>query len=488
MQTSNNNCKSVAIVIEQGFGARIFLQTRILYLLINAGLNPIILTTGPQSIRKYLDNKGLLNIQVHELKTATYKKLRNSILYNLFKYIRLFALKTQTSRDFLRIERKDAFANSNINRKLFFVIITVMVQITKLHPMLIQWIIRLENTIFKTRDNYDFFQSHNLIAIVTSSIGTFDNDAFILREAKFHNIPTISYVLSWDNTSVRGYGVNQSDKILSWSKIMQDELINLHHIDKSIITTVGVPHYDAYYDALWSKEELYSSMNIPSDKKLLFFGTKSPNTFKANMDIASTISNWIATDPKLHDYVLVCRLHPIYFVNNRNKTGLHFDEDWDSLQKQLTSNILTIDYPEIIDGDLNYFMTDNEIPKLGSLLKHSDITINMFSTLNLEASIFDKPTINIAFDKPTPEINGYKQNRFNIKVDEMQTHNQRVINSGATTVVHSYSELHSSILSTLENPYSKSAARKTLVENECSNNLGKSSDTIATTIIEFCLI
>ena len=206
------------------------------------------------------------------------------------------------------------------------------------------------------------------------------------------------------------------------------------------------------------------------------------------MDIASTISNWIATDPKLHDNVLVCRLHPIYFVNNRNKTGLHFDEDWDSLQKQLTSNILTIDYPEIIDGDLNYFMTDNEIPKLGSLLKHSDITINMFSTLNLEASIFDKPTINIAFDKPTPEINGYKQNRFNIKVDEMQTHNQRVINSGATTVVHSYSELHSSILSTLENPYSKSAARKTLVENECSNNLGESSDTIATKIIEFSLI
>ncbi len=486
LQTLNSKCKSIGIVIEQGFGARIFLQTRILESLTKSGLNPVILTTGPQSIRKYLDNKGMQNIQVHEFKTEEYKELRNSFFYNLFKYIRLFALKTRTSRDFLKIERKDAFANNNINRKIFFILISGMVQLAKLHPVFMYWIIKLENTIFRTNSNYDFFKSHNPIALVTSSIGTFDHDAFILREAKLHNIPTISYVLSWDNTSVRGYGVNLSDKILSWSKVMQDELINLHNIDKSIITTVGVPHYDAYQDTLWSKEELYSSMDIPLDKKLIFFGTKSPNTFKANMDIASTITKWITTDPNLRDYVLVCRLHPIYFVNNRDKTGLHFDEDWESLQQQLTSNILTIDYPEIIDGDLNYFMTDTEIPKLGSILKYSDITINMFSTLNLEASIFDKPTINIAFDNTKTEIKGYKQNRFNIKVDEMQTHNQRVINSGATQVVHSYAELHSSILSALKNPSCKSEARKNLVENECSTHIGKSSDIIATTIINFC--
>ena len=110
----------------------------------------------------------------------------------------------------------------------------------------------------------------------------------------------------------------------------------------------------------------------------------------------------------------------------------------------------------------------------------------MFSTLNLEASIFDKPTINIAFDNSKAEVKGYKQNRFNIKVDEMQTHNQRVINSGATEVVHSYSELHTSILSALKNPSCKSKARKNLVKNECSDNIGKSSDIIATTIINFC--
>ena len=46
--------------------------------------------------------------------------------------------------------------------------------------------------------------------------------------------------------------------------------------------------------------------------------------------------------------------------------------------------------------DIN-LMSDKEIVKLGSILRHSKIVVNMFSTLNIESSIFNVPTINVNF-------------------------------------------------------------------------------------------
>ena len=141
--------------------------------------------------------------------------------------------------------------------------------------------------------------------------------------------------------------------------------------------------------------------------------------------------------------------------------------------------------PEIIGNDLRYFMADDEIFKLGSLLKNSDVVINMFSTLNIEAGIFDTPTINVNFQNEHVNLEGYKQARFDINADARQTHNLRVIDFQSTLIAHNPSELTTLLLETLQHPNTLSAGRKKLVRSECSANLGNAASHIGNLISQF---
>ena len=484
-----NKKTKIALVIEQGFGARVLLQTNILKNLLLDEFDICVLTSGYQSIRDYLDKSGLSSIPVYLMNTDKYHKRNQKLLVRLCKFTRLYCLNTQTMKDSFDLQIKDSKISGNRNHKIFIKLVQVLVTVCRLHIKLAKLLIICENKLATVKSNTEFFINHEPDILITTSLGNFDHDDYILREAKCNKIKTITYILGWDNTSTRGHGIGLSDQIITWSEIMRNELIDIHGLNPSQIEIGGVSHYDAYdakADNLWSKKTLYNALNIPQDKELIIFGTKSPSSYLSNQSIVRSICHWIATDTKLQNHILVCRLHPIYFRDNRNKSGSHFGEDWNKLVEEIGSDKLIIDYPEILDGDLNYFMPANEIYKLGSLLKHSKLSINMFSTLNLEASIFDIPSINVAFQDKNPEILGFKQSRYNIKVDHNKTHTQRLINTNATSVTSDYDELLSSIKEELSNPDDKSIYRKQLVQQECHTNIGDGGQLVSEIIRSFC--
>ncbi len=477
-----NQSTKIAIVIEQGFGARVLLQTKLLYYLLSQNLDVYILTSGPKSIKRYLSEHNLNHIPVHTLETCKYDKRNQNTFVRLFKFIRLYSLNTQTMKDNFKLQISDTKLSTNLNTKIFMFLVRILVNLSRIDIRIIKLFTYIENKIATVNGNQTFFSQYKPDVIITTSIGNFDHDDHILREAKSYSVQTITYILGWDNTSTRGHGVNLSDHIIAWSPIMKQELVDIHGIDKQRITVGGVSHYDAYKDptySLWSKQFLYSKYDIPDHKKLILFGTKSPSSYKSNPEIVQKICHWLNTDPELEDYILICRLHPIYFRDNRGKAGTHFGEDWNQISEEAGANHLIIDYPEIIDGDLNYFMPSTEITKLGSLLMHSKISINMFSTLNLEASIFDVPCINVAFQNDNIHITGFKQARYNIKVDQNKTHTQRLINTHATSVANNFNELLNELKNQIHNPTSKQSQREKLIKQECHDNLGAAGMTVA---------
>ena len=484
------NVKTAALLIEQGFGARLLLQSKLLDELIKRSISPIILTSGPNTINKYLTDKGYADIPVHPLETKLYELKKSQIISRILQFTRFLAQKSQTTLDHLKIEKENALLSKNTNTKIFLYIVRTVVRIAKFHHKIMFAIIRLENKLTLTHGNSIFFDRYKPDILITTSIGTFDNDAYVMREAKSRGLKILTYVLSWDNTSSKGFGTNLSDHIIVWSPQMLQDLMTLHYIPQDKISIGGVPHFDAYskiHTELWDKDRLYSKLNIKPNKKIILFGSKSPNNFSSNLYIARLLCELFNNDSDLQDYLIICRLHPIYFRFNRTSDGKHFGEDWNELQEEYGPDTIMIDYPEITDSDLNYFMSDNEILKLGSLLKHSKLCVNMFSTLNLEASIFDVPAINVCFEDPDLKKVNAKIARYDIRIDERQTHNQRVINSGATKVVYSAPEFIHSIKQELQSPEAKKTARSRLVASECHTNIGTSSQ-CAADLIQFLAI
>ena len=74
---------------------------------------------------------------------------------------------------------------------------------------------------------------------MTSSLGVFSCDEYILRISRKLNIKSCSCILSWDNSTTRGYPGALPDMIYSWTDIMKEELINFSDCNRNIITTAG---------------------------------------------------------------------------------------------------------------------------------------------------------------------------------------------------------------------------------------------------------
>jgi hypothetical protein len=92
----------------------------------------------------------------------------------------------------------------------------------------------------------------------------------------------------------------------------------------------------------------------------------------------------------------------------------------------------------------------------------------------IEAAIFDLPAVNVCIrDKCKAD---FGRSRQDIMVDYVQTHNQRVIQTGGVKTVFTMEELYKAVNKYLDNPTSDANGRKCIVANEAGpyrGNAGK---------------
>jgi len=62
--------KTIVLIIEQGFGARILLQTELLGTLLNSGFRLVVLTSDAETAKRYLSARGLSQVGVEQLDTT----------------------------------------------------------------------------------------------------------------------------------------------------------------------------------------------------------------------------------------------------------------------------------------------------------------------------------------------------------------------------------------------------------------------------------
>jgi len=479
---------TIALIVQQGFGARILLQTEVIDTLVQSGAKIVVFTSDAIAVKGYLEKKGFSDILVEKLKNNGYRKKRKFSLRGFFKGIRAYALKCRTIDDIFEMALTDAWMQGDILQICHLATSRLVGRIMWIDQRIMKACIALENRLYSPRVNNHLFCRYKPDVVVFTSLGTFNDDQFLMREAKHYGAKIVSYILSWDNTTVRGLGVNLYDKIIAWSPIMKKELEELHRIPTHKISVDGVPHYDFYANDSTndlSKSDLASLMGFSVEKRILFLATKSPNGYLNNLDIADIICQSISDKELPEECYLIVRLHPIYF--NRKNGQYVFKKELEECQRLIEkygTKYIGIDYPVMLKSDLNLFMPDSEIIKLKAILQHCDIVINMFSTMNIEASLFNKPTINVAFQFSHKSPRGRKKARFNIAYDLVQTHNQRIMKSGGTAVAETSGELIDQINRHLQDPNLHETGRKQIVANECSAHLGSAGKAVGKTILK----
>ncbi len=474
--------KCIFLVVNSGFEARYLLRTDI-FKELKKQIEKIVIVT-PNADEDYFKQEFQKdNVHIEGLNSKKCEEfLRKSRGQLSFQLIRGFVLNgkydltTVDGRYEIFIKESPAKDFITKSKHLIIHIIVKLLRASKILRKLFLW---LECRLYSPDIHKKLFEKHKPDLIITTSLGNVARnfDSFIMREAKKYGAKIATIILSWDNTTSKGMAGAIPDHIIAWTEVMKKELLEYHDFPINEVSIGGIAHFDTYYrkEELLSKEMIFKKFDLDINKKLIFFATKSPTAYPWNVDIAYIIAEAIAKEKISFPAQLLIRLHPLHYGIKRNqKIHIHLIKEFDKIVERYS--FVKIDKPEILSDTLTMDMPEFEQTKVASILKYSDVLMNIFSTLNIEAAIMNVPIVNIVFEGKSQRKERARQS---IEIDLNEVHNQRVIATGALKMCYNPEKLIASINDYLNNPSSNKEQRKVLVEQEAGPFKGTAGKEVA---------
>jgi hypothetical protein len=280
-----------------------------------------------------------------------------------------------------------------------------------------------------------------------------------MREARKKGVKIVSALLSWDNTSSKGLKGAEADYMIVWTQHMKDELMKHYDEAAERIFVGGIPHFDLYFkNENFSCKKFIEERGLSSEKKIILFITRSPNKYPWNPTIIESIIRAIKEDRLIFPAQLLVRVHPLHFRTNNGKFR------YENMLSQYTNiernhgDIVHFIYPKVISHVLQNDMPASDMYLLMEILRCSDVMLSVFSTMVIEGSIFDVPSIAIA-------TYGYNIEIKSKSFGEQFIHLRKLRDAGK--IVYSDDEMIEAINGYLENPGKDRNSRRNLIRELC---------------------
>lgn len=300
----------------------------------------------------------------------------------------------------------------------------------------------------------EYFNKYKPALILTCTPGFSAIEAEIIILAKKNGIKTVAINSSWDNFTSNATQLRKTDYLICWNNVMKDEAIKIHHYKENQVFISGVYRFDHHFEnhpGEMSREEFLKSKGLDPQFKTLFLCTVPPNTYPTQYDVWREVIKMRAQNQFIENVNIFIRLHPNDFLEKyhefKNTKNLHIELAGTKKQPTgSTSNKI----------ELN----KNDLDNLRYSLKYTDININFRSSLSLEATIYNKPIVNIA-------LYGYE---MHYQVD----HYIPILQSGGVRLAKTNEKLCQIINNYLKNPALDETGRQ-----EIFNKYIKFSDSLS---------
>lgn len=303
----------------------------------------------------------------------------------------------------------------------------------------------------------DLFERYRPDLVVCTGLGYAPWDEGILQEASARGVKTAALVHNWDNPSTGGYRAAPLDLVIAWSESMSRQLVEMQDVQPSRIRVAGVPHWDAYVrdGGVLTKGELFGQLGLDPSRPLILHATHRP---RKEVDVGELVEDLVSAvrDGSFGDAQLVVRLHPKFMAPEHRSER----ERLADLARGVPG--VRFNQPAMISaGQQEIDPSDTRL--LGSLIKHCDVLVNVFSTTTLEAFLLDRPVV-IA----DPKLAGAAA----ITTGEPlawrdYSHLQSILTRGAVPVAESSAELRRQVRSCLADPTHGRDLRREIAREEC---------------------
>jgi len=327
----------------------------------------------------------------------------------------------------------------------------------------------LESVLFSGKEYDQYFAKYHPRMLIVSSLG-YMIDPYFMRAAKRHGCEVVSIIHNWDNPTTKDYRGLEPDRVIAWNDIMKREVHVFHDIPQEKIVVGGIAHWDFYFNGRFKpspKEEFLKSHGFSPHRKVVFYATSNFVLFRRTFDVIAQLLQYIENDRFCVPAQLLVRLHPGYLLREKGHEGQvidRFKERMEALKGQY-EGLVSFAAPrmKILNDDID--MPVEDMHRLADALHHCDVLLTEYSTVMIEASIFDLPVINVGLyhfrdtEKPASFIENY-------------THIRRLLKTGASKNAYTYDQLLEYINYYLEDRSRDRGKRKALVDQEITTNRG----------------
>lgn len=290
----------------------------------------------------------------------------------------------------------------------------------------------------------------------------------LIYAAEKLKIKTSAFIFSWDNLASKGRMAGNFDFYLVWSNLMKQELLTFYQsVKENQIAVVGTPQFEPYVLNKYGSDKMsfYNKFKIDANKPTVFF-TCNDASSENDPIYLEILAEFIVQKKLLKDVNLIVRTspaeEPTRFKNFIEKYPFiiwNFP-DW-NMSREGHQEAWTQRVPTVAD------LTD-----LKSLLQYCDLSINVLSTITLDAFIFDKPVINPVFGN---ETNGWFDDQKFLKYE----HLSKLVDSNATDIVKNEVEYLDAINKILRSIDLKNEERTKFLNLQIGEKLQDTSKRIA---------
>lgn len=356
----------------------------------------------------------------------------------------------------------------NIRSRVFHKICQLLAR----YQWTVRLIVRIEGFLFQSDmvNDIDPKSIDQLLLLGVGSVNSeFEGD--MTWWARYHNIPVIHIVGNYDSLSSKGFRGVPINRLLAWGPNMRDDAIKIQGISPDRIKIIGPVRYNIRLNILsLDKDSFFKSIGLdPHKKTILFAGFVFDYHYFEMLEIYEAL---------LHngeDCQLILRIYP-----NKNFMNSVYIKPLLNFAKQFQNVFISFADPHYGSGDRDREVLQIEEVELWNSLKYCDVVINIFSTISLEACIFDKPALNMWYFPPSSKA--FAQDPV-YRDYSLLFHNRRLTSYGAIHTAKNRRDLISLIKNALAYPDELAAERRSIVKDECGPIDGKACKRLVDTCV-----
>jgi len=362
----------------------------------------------------------------------------------------------------------------NLKKKNFpkYLLLRIIRKILGKDKNLLEAMERFDRTVFsyKNKKYWEIFGEHKP-SLVFSTDFLCSYEWGLIKAARHFKVPVIAMVASWDHLS-KGRLPTKFDRVIVWNDFLREQLIEYYGYKPSEIFVAGIPQFDYYVklkDKILPREKFLKTVGASPKQKLITYTTSPPTLSPYEQDVIEIICEAIKDGKIKYPAHLHVRFHP----------GDNFSR-YEKLKKY--GSIVSFEKPGKSISPTKFVWNPDweDMTHYAGLLTHSDVIINVCSTVTIDASAFDTPVINIAFD-------GYERKPYwdsTLRYYDY-THYRRIVRTGGAKIAKSAEELIKYINEYLNDPSIDREGRKRIVKEMCYKFDGKAGERIAKYILNF---